>query len=341
MPVQTRSRSQIPSVVKPNKYLIRTNAIDTDAEDSEYFPDEEEEEEEYNYYTDTLNAMRLTKDEKIQHVNDYYKTDGYTPLMRAVYNNELSIVKRLLKIPGIDVNKYSSQDYASYQGSKRLYDITALGIATMLGYTQIVNELLKVRGIQSKRLYRKNNCSAIYQKFLTESPKIKHQKVHRIMLATLGIIKSEPEKECESSDSEEEDRDSDSDYIPDESDDESVSDSDYEAMSDDYEEEDPDSDSDYEEEDLFDATTINKYDKNGYTPLIRAVYKRDLAQVKRLLRVPGMDVNKFSSNAHHGHYASKYMVEQTALGVAKDKGYTEIATELLKTANPTKLEYYD
>jgi ankyrin repeat protein len=308
MPVQTRSRSQFPSVVKPNKYLIRTNAIDTDAEDSEYFPDEEEEEEEYNYYTDTLNAMRLTKDEKIQHVNDYYKTDGYTPLMRAVYNNELSIVKRLLKIPGIDVNKYSSQDYASYQGSKRLYDITALGIATMLGYTQIVNELLKVRGIQSKRLYRKNNCSAIYWKFLTESPKIKHQKVHRIMLATLGIIKSEPEKECESSDSEEEDHDS---------------------------------DSDYEEEDLFDATTINKYDKNGYTPLIRAVYKRDLAQVKRLLRVPGMDVNKFSSNAHHGHYASKYMVEQTALGVAKDKGYTEIAMELLKTANPTKLEYYD
>ena len=336
MPVQTRSRSQTPSVVKPNKYLIRTNAIDTDDEDSEYFPDEEEEDEDNNYYTDTLNAMRLTKDEKIQHVNDYYKTDGYTPLMRAVYNNEISIVKRLLKIPGIDVNKYSSQDYASYQGSKRLYDITALGIATMLGYTQIVNELLKVRGIQSKRLYRKNNCSVIYQKFLTESPKIKHQKVHRIMLATLGIIKSEPEKECESSDSEEKDHDSDSDYIPEESED----DSDYEAISD-YEEKDHDSDSDYEEEDLFDATTINKYDKNGYTPLIRAVYKRDLAQVKRLLRVPGMDVNKFNSNAHHGHYASKYMVEKTALGVAKDQGYTEIAMELLKTANPTKLYYYD
>ena len=248
--------------------------------------------------------------ETIQHVNDYYKSDGYTPLMRAVYNNDMAMVNILLKEPDIDVNKYSSQDYLGNPRSKRLYDITAIGIATMLGHTQIIDELLKVRGIRAKTLYRKNRCSDMYKKYLTKSPKIKHQKLHRIMLATLGIIKSDEDSEPEEESEEEE-------------------------------EVDDEKDSDYEEEDLFDAQTINKYDKNGYTPLIRAVYKRDLGQVKRLLHVPSIDVNQYSSNAHHGHTARKYMTESTALSIAKWKGYTEIVDELLKVADPTKLDYYD
>jgi hypothetical protein len=74
----------------------------------------------------------------------------------------------------------------------------------------------------------------------------------------------------------------------------------------------------------------NKYDKDGYTPLHRAVIKRDLALVKELIQVAGIDVNMYTSDAHLGHYASKYMSQETALCIAKNKGYTEIEAELLK-----------
>ena len=85
----------------------------------------------------------------------------------------------------------------------------------------------------------------------------------------------------------------------------------------------------------------NEYDKGGYTPLHRAVYKRDLALVKELLQVPGIDVNLYNSNAHHGDYASKYMSKITALGISHNKGYTEITYELLQAPgiNTNKLEY--
>lgn len=87
----------------------------------------------------------------------------------------------------------------------------------------------------------------------------------------------------------------------------------------------------------------NKRDKDGYTPLHRAVYKRDLALVKELLQVPGIDVNLYNSNAHFGHYASKYMIQVTALGIAIKNEYTEIVDELLNTAgiDATKLECCD
>jgi len=87
----------------------------------------------------------------------------------------------------------------------------------------------------------------------------------------------------------------------------------------------------------------NKRDKDGYTPLHRAVYNRDLALVKELLQVPGIDVNLYNSNAHFGHYASKYMIQVTALGIAIKNEYTEIVNELLNTPgiDATKLECYD
>jgi len=87
----------------------------------------------------------------------------------------------------------------------------------------------------------------------------------------------------------------------------------------------------------------NKRDKDGYTPLHRAVHNRDLALVKELLQVPGIDVNLYNSNAHFGHYASKYMNQVTALGIAIKNEYTEIVDELLNTPgiDTTKLEYCD
>jgi hypothetical protein len=75
---------------------------------------------------------------------------------------------------------------------------------------------------------------------------------------------------------------------------------------------------------------INKYNKDGHTPLHQAVSNGDLNEVKRLLQVPGIDVNMYTSNAHHGYYASKYMTEYTALGTAKLRKYTKIAEEILK-----------
>jgi ankyrin repeat protein len=256
--------------------------------------------------------IRYNSDEERQQVlniNKCYKSDGYTSLMRAVYANDLAKVQRLLKIQGIDVNVYSSQRYLGYPGSKRLYDVTALGIATMLGYTDITNELLKVRGIKSKKLYRKNSCSAFYKKYLTKSPKIKHLKLHKIMLVTLGIIQSDEDIEPE------------------------------EETASETEPEEEDSDSEQEEED----GPVNKYDKKGHTPLMRAVYKRDLSRVKQLVNTPGIDLNAFSSNLHHGHYAAKYMSQETALGIATSRGYTEIVDMLLRTPGiiSTKLDYID
>ena len=63
----------------------------------------------------------------------------------------------------------------------------------------------------------------------------------------------------------------------------------------------------------------NKYNKDGYTPLHRAVLERDLALVKELIQVPGIDVNMYTSDAHRGHYASKYMSQETPFCMAKDK----------------------
>ena len=74
----------------------------------------------------------------------------------------------------------------------------------------------------------------------------------------------------------------------------------------------------------------NKYDKDGYTPLHRAVLERDLALVKELLQVPGIDVNMYDSSSHHGYYASKHVTLNTALCMAKQLKYTEIEAELLK-----------
>jgi hypothetical protein len=74
----------------------------------------------------------------------------------------------------------------------------------------------------------------------------------------------------------------------------------------------------------------NKYDKDGYTPLHRAVLERDLALVKELLQVPGIDVNMYTSDAHLGYYASKHVTLNTALCMAKQLKYTEIEAELLK-----------
>jgi ankyrin repeat protein len=74
----------------------------------------------------------------------------------------------------------------------------------------------------------------------------------------------------------------------------------------------------------------NKYDKDGYTPLHLAVLKRDLALVKELLQVPGIDVNMYDSSSHHGYYASKHVTLNTALCMAKQLKYTEIEAELLK-----------
>jgi hypothetical protein len=89
--------------------------------------------------------------------------------------------------------------------------------------------------------------------------------------------------------------------------------------------------------------SVNKRDKDGYTPLHRAVFKRDLALVKELLQVPGIDVNMYNSNAHYGSYASKYMVQVTALGIAINNEYTEIVNELLNAPgiDTTKLDYID
>ena len=94
----------------------------------------------------------------------------------------------------------------------------------------------------------------------------------------------------------------------------------------------------------------NKRDKDGYTPLHRAVYNRDLDLVKELLQVPGIDVNMYTSNTHHGSIASKHMTEETALGIAKaavritkDNIYTEIEAELLNAPgiDANKLYYID
>ena len=74
----------------------------------------------------------------------------------------------------------------------------------------------------------------------------------------------------------------------------------------------------------------NKYDKDGYTPLHRAVLERDLVLVKELLQVPGIDVNMYTSSSHRGYYASKHVTLNTALCMAKQLKYTEIEAELLK-----------
>jgi ankyrin repeat protein len=161
--------------------------------------------------------------------------------------------------------------------------------------------------------------------------------------------------DSDDSDYEEQDDMEDSDYEPEDTEAEPE---DAEAEPEDAEEEDvedndedegsiyePETDSDYEDEDEYNVYdpekvstiniyTINKYDKHGLTPLMRAVIRRDLKLVKIILSLPGVDINMFSSVKHHirlRKYELQGMFEYTALGFAIYSGYDDIANALLAT----------
>jgi len=66
--------------------------------------------------------------------------DYYTPLIAVAQNNNISIVKKLLKHPNIDPNKYGFRVWFDEDGAD--YN-TPLCIASDCGYNKIVEELLK------------------------------------------------------------------------------------------------------------------------------------------------------------------------------------------------------
>jgi hypothetical protein len=89
--------------------------------------------------------LRIAK----QLVNEYDRL-GYTPLMMAVVEQNLTEVQRLLKIQGIQVNKLRKWDMDGYCPRRRDTGNTALGIATRIAAENNNKKALDIKDVLLK-----------------------------------------------------------------------------------------------------------------------------------------------------------------------------------------------
>jgi hypothetical protein len=113
-------------VKKVDEWDDDDSIIEEEDEDSssDYVPEEEEEEE------DDFSSEEEEEEEEEEYVDiNATDTKGYTPLMRAVCEQNVSEVKKLLNVPGIKVNtfqKFTGGYFDKKHGDGTVY--TALGL---------------------------------------------------------------------------------------------------------------------------------------------------------------------------------------------------------------------